>query len=234
MAAVLRHVVLDPLHAIYGFLFELLPEGVGPGWRLVVFSVVVNLALVPVYSQMELRSRRTRAIREQVAREVERMKRHFRGRERYFYIRAVYRQYRYHPISELLSSADLAIQILVFATVYRFLAELPAFPGHSFGPIPDLGRPDALLGGVHALPLLMTAINAGAAAVYMDDRTKRVQAFALGAIFLVLLYSSASALVLYWTINNVFSLFRTVATRYLRVRKPEWMARLQADLAAQR
>jgi membrane protein insertase Oxa1/YidC/SpoIIIJ len=232
--AVLESLVLSPLHAIYGVLFDLLPEGAGPGWRLIAFAIVVNLALAPVYQQMESRSRRTRALREKMAREVARMKRHFKGRERYFYIRTVYRHHQYHPMSELFSSADLLIQVLVFATVYRFLVNHPAFAGQPFGPLADLSQPDGLLWGVHALPLLMTAINAGSAIAYVNDRTKRIQAFALGGVFLILLYRSPSGLVLYWTINNLFSLIRTLATKSLGRRTPRWAVQLQAELAAQR
>ena len=103
------------------------------GGRIIVFGVLINLLLMPLYAQMEQRSRDGRELRDRVAREVERMKRHFRGRERYFYIRAVYRQFNYHPISHLLGSADLFVQILVFATVYRFLSTDAGIGGHADG-----------------------------------------------------------------------------------------------------
>ena len=61
------------------------------------------------------------------------------------------------PFLDLLNFADLFLQILVFATVYRYLAALPALAGQSFGPIPNLGLPDGLLVGVNLLPFVMTA-----------------------------------------------------------------------------
>ena len=214
MLQLLDSLFLRPLLAIYGFIFDHLTDGLGgDGFKIICFGIVVNLALIPVYSQMEQRSGRARVIRDLVTAEVARMKRYFRGRERYFYIRAVYRQHRYHPISELLGSADLIIQVLIFATVYRFLSNLDALVGQSFGLIVDLGGPDALLGGVNLLPILMTLINAAAVFSYMESRTKRIQALLLALIFLVLLYDSPSGLVLYWTVNNLFSLIRSFAAR---------------------
>lgn len=212
MLDVLEHLLIAPLMLIYSFVFRL-PEswiGANPGVQLILFSVLLNLALAPLYRQMEQRSAATRAIRQRVAGEVARMKRHFKGRERYFYIRAVYRNYRYHPISELLGSADLLIQIVVFFTVFHFLSDLDAVAGRTFGPIADLGRPDGLLGGMNLLPLLMTAINAASVYYYVEEPGKRLQAWALAALFLVMLYRSPAALVIYWTANNSFSLVRNL------------------------
>ncbi len=208
MLAFLDSLFLQPLMMIYAFLFGMTPDIFGAGAQLIGFSVMLNLILLPIYNQMEQRSRRGRPVKARVAADVARMKQHFRGRERYFYIRAVYRQHGYHPISDLLGSADLFVQIIVFATVFHFLSGLQALHGQAFGPIPDLGRPDHLLHGVNLLPFVMTAVNAGAVFSYVEDKTRRLQALGLGVLFLVLLYNSAAGLVLYWTTNNLFSMVR--------------------------
>lgn len=226
MITLLDTVFFQPLMQIYAAIFAALPSGLPVGLRLVAFGVIVNLLLLPIYNQMERNSRRLRDLRVRVDRDVERMRRHFRGRERYFYVRAVHRQYGYHPISALFSSADLFIQILIFATVYRFLSGLGALRGAPFGPIADLGLPDGLLGGLNLLPFLMTAINAASVFAYVEERNKRLQALGLAALFLVLLYSSPAGLVLYWTTNNLFSLLRNLIGRHLpptlgaRIRRP--------------
>jgi membrane protein insertase Oxa1/YidC/SpoIIIJ len=231
MLGFLDNLLLQPLMAIYAAIFESLPGSMGPGYRLIVFSLVINLLLLPVYYQMERNSRRIRAVRDDVARDVERMRRHFRGRERFFYVRAVHRQHRYHPLSALLGSFDLFLQILIFATVYRFLSGLEALQGQPFWVIPDLGRPDALLGGINLLPLLMTGINVASVFVYADDPRHRLQALLLAGLFLVLLYGSPSGLVLYWTANNLFSLLRNVFERRLLPRLPASRRRPFAALA---
>ena len=99
---------LQPLMIIYAAVISWLPEAMGTGFRLIGFSIVLNLVLAPVYAQMERRSRQGRVLKQQVASDVARMKKHFRGRERYFYIRAVYRQHRYHPISATIRNGTLA------------------------------------------------------------------------------------------------------------------------------
>lgn len=230
MLEILDQVFLQPLLMMYAELWRLS----NPGLQLVLFSLLINLTLLPLYLEMERRSRSARALRQRVASEVARMKRHFKGRERYFYIRAVYRNYRYHPISEVLGSADLLVQIVVFVTVYRFLSGLEALVGAPFGPIADLSRPDGLLAGVNVLPLLMTAINAASVYYYVEDTGKRLQAWLLAAVFLVLLYNSAAALALYWTMNNLFSLARNVVQRKFAGRDPATLIPTLVRLSAQR
>ncbi|MBD9369455.1 YidC/Oxa1 family membrane protein insertase [Xanthomonas sp. XNM01] len=232
MIEVLDILLLQPLLVIYQAIFDFwrdvgsnLGLGLGVGGRIILFSITINLLLLPLYREMELRLARGREKRERVARDVARMKAHFRGRERYFYIRTVHRQHRHHPLQALLSSADLFVQILVFATVYRFLSADGLLDGAAFGQIDDLSLPDGLLGGVNVLPLLMTAINAVVVFGYVRDRTRRAQGIALSLLFLVLLYASPAGLVLYWTINNLWSLLRNMVVRMQETKRaPLWMS----------
>lgn len=215
MLAILYGVFVEPLMGLYAALLGFLPVPVGTGWRIVFFSVALNLLLAPLYHEMEKRSRGTRALRERVRRDEERMRRHFKGRERYFYIRAVHRQHHYHPLSYLAGSADLLVQVVVFFTVFRFLSGAEGLAGASFGPFADLARPDGLLAGINVLPFVMTLVNLAAVFTYVEDRARRLQALGLAALFLVLLYNSPAALVLYWTANNLFSLVRNALQRLL-------------------
>lgn len=212
----LHDLLVLPLMDLYAALFDLPIVRSSVGGNILFFSLVINLILAPLYSQMELRSRAGRAKRAVVEQDVQRMRRFFRGRECYFYIQAVYRQHDYRPITQLWASGDLLVQILVFASVFQFLQGLELLQGASFGPLADLSKPDALLGGFNLLPLFMTAINVAATMIYVEDRSRRLQGGALSLLFLVLLYASPSGLVLYWTMNNLFSLARNLWKRQSR------------------
>ena len=61
----------------------------------------------------------------------------------------------------------------------------------------------------------MTLINFISGYIYTKDATTRdkVQLYALGLFFLVLLYNSPSGLVIYWILNNVFSLVKTIVLK---------------------
>jgi membrane protein insertase Oxa1/YidC/SpoIIIJ len=233
MSALLHGVFIEPLMRIYGLLFAALPSALGVGGQIILFGILLNLLLMPLYAQMEQRSRGTRALRAKVAAEEDRMRRHFKGRERYFYIRAVHRQFQYRPLAQVLASADLFVQVIVFFTVFHFLSDLEILKGAAFGPLRDLSQPDRLLGGVNFMPFLMTAINVGAVFAYSQERSRRVQALLLAGLFLVLLYNSPSGLVLYWTTNNLFSLARNLLARRASRSEPGRLGQKFAALRSQ-
>lgn len=228
----LDNLFIRSLLLIYDDVFNQLLFAFGsPGWGLVAFSVIVNLALLPIYLQMERSARSGVDRREAMNKEIARIKAHYKGRERYFYIRTIHRHFGYRPISAVFSSGDLYLQILVFATVYRYLADHPLLQGASFLTIPDLGRPDGLLFGLNLLPILMTLFNGISAMLYDGEKAKRRNAFILALLFLILLYRTPAGLVLYWTCNNAFSLVRNLIDRKIaRTLPPGWSQRL-SDIA---
>ena len=60
------------------------------------------------------------------------------------------------------------------------------------------------------LPIAMTLINIIAGAIYTKGFSfkEKAQIYGMALVFLVILYNSPSGLVLYWTMNNVFSLIK--------------------------
>jgi membrane protein insertase Oxa1/YidC/SpoIIIJ len=214
VALLFQTLLLEPVLAIFRGIFSFWRDHTPTlGLTLIAFSLTINFLLAPIYGQMERYEASQTARRATIQREVARMRKHFRGRERYFYIQTIYRHYNYSPALALLGSGSLLLQILVFYTAYRFLRDQPQFAGVAFGSIPSLGDPDGLLWGFNLLPVLMTVANIASAFLHSDERRQRLQATALAAAFLVLLYSSPSALLVYWTTNNFVSLFRSLGRR---------------------
>lgn len=234
VSELLDHIFLQPLTVLYQTLFaSLLSLTHDAGVALVLFGLSLNLLLLPIYFQMEQAGQAYRHLRGQVEREVGRLKRHFTGRELFYYTQTAHRQHKFHPFSAVLNSGDLLIQVLIFATVFRFLVHHPALEHRSFLGITDLSRSDGLLFGFNLLPLLMTLANVGSALVYGNDRTKRLSSIGLALLFLILLYASPSGLVLYWTINNLFSLFRNLIAKILGSRLPTPLVSKLSALARQ-
>jgi hypothetical protein len=114
------------------------------------------------------------------------------------------------------STFGLLIQIPFFIGAYAYLSNLEVLKGASFLFLGNLGAPDGLLhiGGftLNLLPLLMTAVNCAAGAVYTKGfpLKEKLQLYGMALIFLVLLYTSPSGLVIYWTMNNIFSLLKNI------------------------
>lgn len=209
VAEFLYSLLLRPLMRIYSEVFYTFFDWcLDPGLSIMLFSVVLNLVLLPIYYQMELSGRRETVARITMFDDIARIKRHYFGRERFYYIKAIYRQHRYNPLSPVLSSLDLYLQVLIFASVYIFIKDIDGLHTYSFLFIPALDRPDGALFGLNLLPILMTLLNLLSAQIYTKDASKRYQAYAMALLFLILLYRSPAVLVLYWTTNNALSLLK--------------------------
>jgi len=227
----LDNLFLSSLLTIYQGVFGFARSSSGSvGWALVLFSLILNLTLLPVYYQMERAGKASNQRREAMNKEVARLKKYYKGRERFYYIQTLHRQFQYRPIAAVFSAGDLYLQILVFTTVYRYLAANAALKGAAFGPIVNLAAPDGLLAGVHLLPIAMTVLNIAATAFYTTDKNKQRSGILIALLFLALLYRSPAGIVLYWTCNNAFSLVRNAIQRAVIPALPsrirQWFSRL--------
>lgn len=147
---------------------------------------------------------------------VKHIRKTFKSDEQFMMMQAYYRVCHYNPLSFLKESVPLFLQIPFFIAAYRFVSSLSILDGASFGPVSNLIEPDRLLTigtlSVNILPILMTLINLISGAIYSKDSDIRlkVQIGVTALIFLVLLYDSPSGLVIYWIMNNLFSLTKNI------------------------
>jgi hypothetical protein len=185
------------------------------GLSIIFISGAVSILCLPLYMVAEKWQEAERNIQKLLAPKTAKIKAVFSGDERYMILSAYYRQNHYHPIYALRSSFGLFIQVPFFIAAYSYLSQLQSLKGVPFLLIKDLGKPDSLLpvlGGINLLPVLMTLINCAAGAIYTRGLgfKDKAQIYGMALVFLVLLYNSPSGLVLYWTLNNLFSLVKNV------------------------
>jgi YidC/Oxa1 family membrane protein insertase len=184
------------------------------GVSIVFLSFVISLLLLPVFILIERVKRKDDAVKQKMKPLVEEIKRCYKGQERYYYLRTVNRQYNYSPARALIPTLSLLLQIPFFIAAYQFLEHYGPLKGVGFLFIKNLAAPDALIGFINILPIAMTLVNLITAYFYTrnGNTSERRQMLVIAAIFLVLLYRLPSGLVLYWTMNNVFSFFRLFIT----------------------
>ena len=184
------------------------------GLSIIILSLGINLITLPIYNVVEKWQEMERIIQKRMKPKVNDIKAVFKGDERYMILSAYYRQNNYHPLYALRSLFALFIQIPFFITAYQLLSELPALKETSFLFLKDLGAPDKLINigsvSLNLLTVIMTLINIAASAVYTKDLElkDKLTLYLTAFLFLILLYNSPSGLVLYWTLNNIFSLFK--------------------------
>jgi len=212
--------VIGPIEQIFEIVFAYMNRfSKNPGVSVVALSLCFSILVLPLYRRADKIQEETREREERLSPVIKHIKKQFKGDERFMILQTYYRQNNYSPLSVLAGSVSLILQIPFFIAAYRMLSTCTLLDGASFGPIKDLGRPDAMfsVGGVaiNVLPILMTLINIVSGMVYgkkMPMKTK-IQLWVMAALFLVLLYASPSGMVLYWTCNNIFALIKNIVVR---------------------
>lgn len=197
------------------------------GFSIIVLSFIVNIICLPIYNIAEKYQEDERLIQKKLKKKIKDIKAVFKGDERYMILSTYYRQNNYHPLYVLRSVFPLFIQIPFFMAAYSFLSNLSLLKNSSFMFLNDLSKPDYLLnlGGlsINVLPIVMTVINLIASGVYTKglEIKDKLQLYITAFIFLILLYNSSAGLVFYWTLNNLFSLFKNIFYR-IKLSKKVW------------
>ncbi len=217
MLSVLYTIIIYPLYQIVELVYRVFNSVFNnTGISIVGVSIVITLLCLPLYNVAEKWQEIERDTQKKMAYRVQRIKLAFKGDERYMMLSAYNRLMGYNPLMALRSSFGILIQIPFFIAAYKFLSTNPDLQNKSFLFIKNMGEPDNLFHigkfGVNVLPILMTAINIAAGAIYTRGfRFKdKLQVYGMALVFLVLLYGSPAGLVFYWTMNNVFSLVKHI------------------------
>lgn len=220
MLSILYYTIIYPIELLLEICFTLINRLTGnPGIAIIGVSIVISFLLLPLYLRADEIQAEERTRQEKLKFWSDHIRKTFKGDEKIMMLSAYYRKMDYHPLYSLRSSISLLLQIPFFMAAYHFLSNLNLLNGTSFLCIQDLGSPDALLKigalTVNVLPILMTLINCIATVIYTwgTPIKDKIQIYVLAVLFLVLLYSSPSGLVLYWTMNNVFSLVKNLVLK---------------------
>jgi YidC/Oxa1 family membrane protein insertase len=240
MFALLYSIFIYPIELILEFIFSVIYDIRNSAFLAIIgVSLVVNLLLLPLYDRADRISREERDRQQAMSGWVKHIRKSFTGDERFMMLQTYYRKQGYHYIYSLRSSVSLLLQIPFFIAAYHFIANLKLLDGYGFHCIQDLGQPDGLIiiGNatigeiqINALPILMTLINIISIMVYTKGGSikEKLQLLAMACIFLILLYDSPSGLVVYWTMNNIFSLGKSII--YSR-REPDKADRLKSEIS---
>jgi membrane protein insertase Oxa1/YidC/SpoIIIJ len=217
MLDMLYTIIIFPITQILEFVFTFSQKVFkNPGISLLCISTAITILCLPLYAVSEKWQEYERNLQKKFKKKIDNIKAVFSGDEQYMFLATFYRQNHYHPIYAMRSSFGLLIQIPFFIAAYTYLSHLDVLQGASFLFLNNLGSPDGLLylGNfrVNLLPIMMTTVNCIAGAIYTKGfpLKEKLQLYGMAALFLVLLYASPSGLVMYWIMNNIFSLLKNI------------------------
>lgn len=233
LGEIIYRILIGPLELFFEEVFVIADRHVSnPAYAIIFLSLAMNFLVLPLYRRADAVQAEERDRENALAPWIKHIKKTFKGDERFMMLQAFYRENNYKPTDSLKGSISLLLEIPFFIAAYHFLSNLQTLRGVSFGPITDLGAPDALFstGSVtlNILPILMTLINVISAAIYMKGfpLKSKIQMYGIAAVFLVFLYKSPAGLVFYWTLNNLFSLIKNI---FYKIPNPEKVLKILAS-----
>ena len=231
MGNFLYTLIIYPLYLIIELIYSIFYKLTdNKGLSVIAVSIGITLLCLPLYAVAEHWQQVERDIQKKMKPGLDRIKKAFSGDERYMMTQTFYKEHKYSPIMALRSSFGLLIQIPFFMAAYSYLSNLESLKGVSFLFIKDMGVQDATfhIGSfpINVLPIAMTLINMIAGAIYTKGLALRekIQVHGMALVFLIILYNSPSGLVLYWTMNNVFSMIKNIFYKLKNPIKSFWIS----------
>jgi YidC/Oxa1 family membrane protein insertase len=223
MLSILYYLIIYPIELLVEVTFSILNLILNnPGLSIVGVSLVINFLILPMYRRSDALQETEREEQKKLSHWVKHIRRTFHGDEQFMMLQEYYRQNGYKPIYALRGSVSLLLQIPFFIAAYHYLSNLSVLQGTPFLFISDMGKPDGLIRigsmSINLLPILMTAINFLSGAIYTKgfELKDKLQLYIMALLFLALLYTSPSGLVLYWTCNNTFSLLKNIFFKQMK------------------
>ncbi len=175
------------------------------GLALLALSLLNHFLLIPLNKLVRGVQQSESNIQQVLAPQLHRIKETSRDAARHQRVLNLYQRYSYHPIFAIRNVLPLLVQLPFLMAVYFMLSSLPHLDKVSFLFLQDLSKPDDLFFGLNIMPVIMTLVNlVSACFVVRLSKPQRKQAIIVALLFFALLYNAPSALLLYWTMNNVF------------------------------
>ena len=211
--SILYLIFIKPIETVLSLLFGAYVGLTGSyGISIILLSLSVTVIMFPLYYIAEVWKRKEQEVERRMSRRLAYIKRSYTGQKRYCMIKATHRLEGYTAASSFRTSFGLLIQIPFFFAAYHLLSHYEAYRGVGWLFIRDFALSDGLLWGLNLLPVLMTLINIVSSSIYMRGSRPKdiVELYIMAGVFLLLLYASPAALVLYWTMNNIFSIGKSL------------------------
>lgn len=208
----LYSITIYPLELAYKYIYTLCTTLTGSyGLGLIALSICTVVIFTPLKRMASSAQNKERELQDILQPQIQKISSESNGAERHERIAKLYKRYSYHPVMAIRSAFGVALQVPFLMAAYYMISGLTVLQGHSFWFIKDLSQADGLLNGMNLLPIVMTLMNFATTFTSKDMRGKdRVQAMIVALLFLWLLYDAPSALLFYWTCNNISYLLQNL------------------------
>ncbi len=216
-------IFIQPLVSLFNFILSYSSMIVPASISIFILSLVVQILSEPLYIWAHKIEKKEKDRKKKVDEALKPLKQQYKGEELFKKTEQIYKDNKYNPLLSFRSSFSLFIIIPFFIAAFATLNNNSLFIGQSFFNLFRLDAPDALLFGINILPFMMTFFNI--LSIHINDRSKKIfdksniLLLCLALFFLVYLYNKNSALLLYWTSNNIFYIIKIIIKQMITASK---------------
>lgn len=225
--------ISGPFNSVLNWLHDKIYGGISPiwgwGWAIVTLTILIRIAIWPLHNK----SQRTMKRMSKLQPKMKELKEKY-GNDPNKLNQETMKLYRDYGINPLGGCLPMLAQIPIFFGFYKMLMFAVELRNESFLWVQDLSQPDTLfyiplpftLFGADAIPVnILPILMAGTMVIQMSmtpstgDKLQRRLFMLMPLVFFFFCYNFASALALYWTTQNIFSIGQTALMK--RVPEPE-------------
>ena len=223
---ILYNYIIHPIENFYRIIYLLFADWFGNyGIAVIALSLLNFILLYPFTRRANQIQQEELHLQKILQEQLGAIKEKYSGAEQFEKMQRLYDRFSYHPVMAIRSVFGLLIQLPFLLAAFYMLSNCKEIQGVSWGIIPNLGKPDALLNGINIFPFLMTVISVIYAFIVPNfDRRQKVQTIIVSIIFLLLLYSAPSALLIFWSCNILWSLLNSIFSE-----KVKWLGEYVAE-----
>lgn len=203
----------------------------GWGVSIIFLSLLFKLFILPANCLLIRSQRQVSQVQAKLAPELRHIKKTYSGEAAHQKFMAVHKQCGVTPFYTLKPLLWTLAPVPFLIAIFNVLGEMDQLTGHSFMWIKDLAYPDAIVDlgfhiplfgdSINLLPILMTALTIFAAVFHQNNivtpdalRKQKLNLYFMAFGFFILFYPFPSAMVLYWTLANIWQL---IQQRFLRI-----------------
>jgi YidC/Oxa1 family membrane protein insertase len=213
-------VILDTLHS-------LVPAGVANAWgfAIILLTILVKALTWPLVTAQQRSAERMRKFQGPMKAIREKFKDDQRRQQQ-----EMMKLYKDHKINPFAGCLPVLVQIPIFTGLFFTFQSLAQLRFQSFLWIPDLSMPDVIpgletIGGfpIHILPVFMgitMLANMRLTPMPNVEGQQKIIFYGMMVFFPVICYGMPSALMLYYSVQNVLTIFQTFHTRR-RIRRED-------------
>ena len=130
-----------------------------------------------------------------------------KGEELFLATENIYEKHHYHPIKSIASGTSILVMLPILISAIFLFSNNPLLAHKEFLFIDNLAEPDGTFNFINVLPFIMLSITLIDSKLrYKNNKQAQRRFMLIAFVLLVLVYNMPSALVLYWTGSNFFSL----------------------------